>query len=892
MPNQAQRSAFGVPGASSTHSTIDLTSNNDDLSLILFCLDDKSGNQDGQSSFMTNADNKNQSNPLFPYGHCSPMDNNADNNQQQQIAANQQHGIVSLGSDDDDIWSFMSAFDNKRGHQDGRSSSMAKRRHLNPFAFNGEFSNGSMEIITMEDDEPVQKRSSSHPSNSRESSSRAARRQYRAATRSSSMHAVGGSRTSSYNTNNSMHLTQMAAIPRSKPLPTIPILSGIRSSSSTIGNTSGLSNVSASIQRGLDKRMQDQFIKIGFLTASNDNETLIDETCKMPLSMSNAGGNVNLCKTRILKFVKEAHSYRAGNRRYSSRATTISQAIREYDGPWKCSWNGGNIGGVNSTVGGQGSGNEKNKQENDKIRTKPDQIKKKREAWKSAAMSKKNQNSLNDSPSISANSSQNPPHIDERCYECGDALDGIFCQRCTYKSCGKGYNQTQPPQFPDTMCDVHLVNNPTPLEAKDHFEIEELKDNPTPYFEFLTKSSSTSAKSFFEETNTFDNSLPEFENFCFNLEEISSGSTTTHSDISLLNYEPFSFYDDHIEETSSGSTTTPSDISFSEYDSFIFDLSNDQFPPTDRSDSTLEEFADELAHIISPPEYDCFYFGNLPDPGEWISSLNSGIRENLSSTTRVNLTIKDDHSFLLAYVVWIFLAYLMYLVIPPHLYSFKNEDTIFDPSTTINRFYLFKLGLSHRCGTFKKFITHRSHLNESLMEMLFPLSSPRTNEFEELAQRRPSILGRSRGQSSNAGESQGGNLEVPSGSGSGSRGRGSRRQGLRGRGSNITPDNNVNPSLISGSGSGSGSRGLLVRSIGSSRASNMKRMQRNIIGLPRSMPDINHNQMQQQMNLHQASVSTSISSGASRPSVSAANQDDSSRSTDWIDDEFIRSLMS
>nr|GFC06992.1 hypothetical protein [Tanacetum cinerariifolium] len=29
------------------------------------------------------------------------------------------------------------------------------------------------------------------------------------------------------------------------------------------------------------------------------------------------------------------------------------------------------------------------------------------------------------------NSSQNPPHIDECCYECGDALDGIFCQRCT-----------------------------------------------------------------------------------------------------------------------------------------------------------------------------------------------------------------------------------------------------------------------------------------------------------------------------------------------------------------------------------------------------------------------------------------------------------------------------
>nr|GEV22779.1 hypothetical protein [Tanacetum cinerariifolium] len=96
------------------------------------------------------------------------------------------------------------------------------------------------------------------------------------------------------------------------------------------------------------------------------------------------------------------------------------------------------------------------------------------------------------------------------------------------------------------------------------------------------------------------------------------------------------------EEISSGSTTTHYEISLSEYDSFIYNLSNDQFPPTDRSDFTHEEFADELAHIISPSEYDCFYFRNLPDPGEWISILNSVIRENLSSTTRVNLPVEDD----------------------------------------------------------------------------------------------------------------------------------------------------------------------------------------------------------------------------------------------------------
>nr|GFA51232.1 hypothetical protein [Tanacetum cinerariifolium] len=255
-------------------------------------------------------------------------------------------------------------------------------------------------------------------------------------------------------------------------------------------------------------------------------------------------------------------------------------------------------------------------------------------------------------------------------------------------------------------------------------KIEALKENPTPSSEFLTKSPSTSPKSFLEETNAFHNSLPEFENIYFDLEEISSGSTTTHSDISLSDYEAFSFYDDHIEEISSGSTTTHSDISLSEYDSFIFNLSKYQFPPTDRSDFTHEEFVDELAHIISPPEYDCFYFRNFLDPSEWSSSLNFGIRENLSSTTCVNLPVEEDHSPLLAYVVWIFLAYLTYLVIPPNLHSFRNEDTIFDPGITINCFYSSKPGVSHRCGTFKKFNSQRSHLNESPMEMLFSTLFP------------------------------------------------------------------------------------------------------------------------------------------------------------------------
>nr|GEW24035.1 hypothetical protein [Tanacetum cinerariifolium] len=244
--------------------------------------------------------------------------------------------------------------------------------------------------------------------------------------------------------------------------------------------------------------------------------------------------------------------------------------------------------------------------------------------------------------------------------------------------------------IPETMCDVHLVNNPTPLEAKDHFEIV---------------------------INSNDDISSSDDDSLYN-ENIEYVEASPH-DSELVSLEAAEIIISEVEEIeddnlqiSSGSTTTHSDISLSEYDSFVFDLSNDQFPPTDRSDFTHEEFANELAHIISPSEYDCLYFWNFPDPGELISIFNSGIRENLSSTTRVNLPIEDDHSLLLAYVVWIFLAYLTYPVIPPYLHPFGNEDTIFDPGITINHFYSFKPGLSHRHGAFKKFNTHRSHLNE------------------------------------------------------------------------------------------------------------------------------------------------------------------------------------
>ncbi|GKC42475.1 hypothetical protein Tco_1060197 [Tanacetum coccineum] len=253
-------------------------------------------------------------------------------------------------------------------------------------------------------------------------------------------------------------------------------------------------------------------------------------------------------------------------------------------------------------------------------------------------------------------------------------------------------------------------------------KIEEINPNPPPSSDFVTKSPSTFLNFFLEDTNTFDNSIPESKTFCFDLEENSSGSTTTRSDYSLPDYEAFYFDDDHIEEKSSGSTTTHSDISLSKYDSFIFDLSNDPFPPADRSDFYHEEFVDELAHIISPPEYDCFYFKSEPDPGELTSIVDSRIRENVLSTTNVNLPFEDDQSPLLAYVVWIFLPFLTYPVTPPYLLSCENEDTIFDPGISV--YHSFMPSVSHRSGTFMKFNVYPNHLNKSPMEILSSTCSP------------------------------------------------------------------------------------------------------------------------------------------------------------------------
>nr|GEW08753.1 hypothetical protein [Tanacetum cinerariifolium] len=214
--------------------------------------------------------------------------------------------------------------------------------------------------------------------------------------------------------------------------------------------------------------------------------------------------------------------------------------------------------------------------------------------------------------------------------------------------------------------------------------IEALNDNPAPSSNFMTKSSSTSLNSLLEETNTFHNF-------------ISSGSTTTRSDSSL-------------------------------FDSFIFDLLINPFPPVDTSD--FYEFTNELTHFTSPPEYDCFCFKIEPNSGDFTMDVVEDIfptREPrvhdalpTHPTLQLNLDFILSSESLCAYVVWIFLPFLSYLVAPQDLLSFQNEDTIFDPGIYSYHISSFMPDVSYQSGTFIKFKV----LNESPMEILFSTCSP------------------------------------------------------------------------------------------------------------------------------------------------------------------------
>nr|GEV27596.1 hypothetical protein [Tanacetum cinerariifolium] len=250
----------------------------------------------------------------------------------------------------------------------------------------------------------------------------------------------------------------------------------------------------------------------------------------------------------------------------------------------------------------------------------------------------------------SVNSLQNPPHIDECCYECGDALDGIFCQQCTCKPCGKGahigYNC--PPKL--IVAQNKLMEQMTQLTSMCEMACQIIQKKQE---EKQIKEEQAANARYWKISACCD-------------DDDDYNSANTQNEPILSTEEPdnsLSMGDEHLD-------TIPirksDEVIKSSVEDLILIPSEFEGIPDTMCDVHLVnnhtplEAKDHFEIVInsnddcSSSDDDSLYnenIENFPDLGEWISILNFGIRENLSSTTRVNLSVEDDHSPLLAYVI-------------------------------------------------------------------------------------------------------------------------------------------------------------------------------------------------------------------------------------------------
>nr|GEU33898.1 hypothetical protein [Tanacetum cinerariifolium] len=275
--------------------------------------------------------------------------------------------------------------------------------------------------------------------------------------------------------------------------------------------------------------------------------------------------------------------------------------------------------------------------------------------------------------------------------------------------------------------------------------------------DFKTKSSSTSLNSLLEETNNFDNSLPEFTTFSkvlFDAEyESDSSDDQSCSDEDVLDkivLKPLCEEEIILMKIDQHPDNAESDLmeSLRTYDSSL--------PISSKIDSLLEEFTGELTLLKSIPpridETDCdfeedirlieklLYDNSSPRPPEEFVSANSNAASESFSPS--SILVKDSDSLIEEIDLFCTPDYPM----PPGI-SFHFDILLFfrspakppDGDTGIlnikmmgdvsdQKDFMHKLMitlaphqekspdlLSHRCGTVKKFNTHRGHLNKCPM---------------------------------------------------------------------------------------------------------------------------------------------------------------------------------
>ncbi|GJY12608.1 hypothetical protein Tco_0381917, partial [Tanacetum coccineum] len=147
-----------------------------------------------------------------------------------------------------------------------------------------------------------------------------------------------------------------------------------------------------------------------------------------------------------------------------------------------------------------------------------------------------------------------------------------------------------------------------------------------------------------------------------------------------------------------------------EIDLFLAD--DGSIPPGIESDD-VDSVDDDTS--ISLPEFESFYV-DYPNSGNSTIDVVEDIPVDVPNVLPTHPILEQDFiptSEFFAYVVWIFLPFLAYPVIPPSLLSCGDEDTIFDP------------GISKKLRKLK-FLTEGVIL--FLESLLYDKSSPTTSE--------------------------------------------------------------------------------------------------------------------------------------------------------------------
>nr|GEZ24494.1 hypothetical protein [Tanacetum cinerariifolium] len=290
------------------------------------------------------------------------------------------------------------------------------------------------------------------------------------------------------------------------------------------------------------------------------------------------------------------------------------------------------------------------------------------------------------------------------------------------------------------------------LDLKGDMLLLEAFLNDDPSSDFKTKSSSTSLNSLLKETNNFDNSLPEFTTFSnvlFDAEyEFDSSDDQSCSDEDVLEKiisKPLS--EEEIIPMKSLRTHDSSLPISSKIDSLLDEFADElnllkSIPPgIDETDCDFEEdirLIEKLLYDNSSPrppkefdsdflmeEIDLFYTPDYPMPPgiedkDYDSERDILIPKDLPSNNTLSFAEKESFHFDIP-------PFSRPPVKPPDcdtgILNIKMMGDVSDQKAFMHKLMITLAPhqeksldlLSHRCGTVKKFNTHRSHLNKCPM---------------------------------------------------------------------------------------------------------------------------------------------------------------------------------